>query len=134
MIEMREAYDVVWDVLLHNLFRAMLHNREAQFWAELKTLRETLDGLIDGEMPVVATIGVSVPAPESKQASQTAVERHASAPAQEIVALRASCEFCKSWKRAPGRGQREVCRNHDCRHWMVHTGAGEHCGEFERRT
>jgi len=131
MIEMREAYDVVWDAMLTKLFRSMLHGRQEEFWAELKTLRETLDGLIDGEMPVVATIGVSIPAPDVPQGGEAKVNGHPSAPEPEIVALRASCEFCKSWKRPPGRGQGEVCKNHDSRHWMVHTGAGEHCGEFK---
>jgi len=121
MIEMREAYDVVWDVLLHSLFRAMLHNREEEFWQEMKKLRETLDGLIEAESEVVATIGVSIPGPEPEQASQTASDGHPSAPATEIVALRASCEFCKSWKRPPSGGYyRDFC-------------TAEHCGEFERR-
>ena len=54
-----------------------------------------------GEMPVVATIGVSIPAQEPEQASQMAIEGHPSAPVTEIVALRASCEFCEFWKRPP---------------------------------
>lgn len=111
---MKDAWWAIWGPTIGDLHEAFIKNRPDQFWAAMRKLRDTVDGLLDDGQAMAACMGVAADGYFSL------------GPKEKPKQPRRSCQNCRHWN---GPGTRRLCGNAKSSEYMIYVGAGSVCDE-----